>query len=81
VSGIVVALRDPYTGRIQPVRLSKKEALQRRDENEARVRALLETFRYLDIDPILVSSDDRADILSAFLAWTDLRRTRRVVGA
>jgi uncharacterized protein (DUF58 family) len=81
VSGIVVSLRDPATGRVTPVRLRRKEALRRRDENEARVEEIMETFRYLDVDPVLVSTDDRADILAAFLAWSDLRRTRRVVGA
>jgi uncharacterized protein (DUF58 family) len=81
VSGIVVCLRDPGTGRITPVRLRKKEALSRKAENEERIHQLLETFRYLDVDPVLVSTDDRADILTAFLAWTELRRTRRIVGA
>jgi hypothetical protein len=42
---------------------------------------LLDAFRYLDIDPVFISSNDRAEILTAFLEWTELRRTRRVVGA
>jgi hypothetical protein len=45
--------------------------------NEERTRDLLEMFRTLDFDPILVSSNDRAQILSEFLAWTALRRARR----
>jgi uncharacterized protein (DUF58 family) len=81
VSGIVVSLRDPRTGRVAPVRLRAREARARRAANEERVQALLETFRTLDIDPILVSSSDPADILAPFLAWADLRRTRRVLGA
>ena len=81
VSGIVVSLRDPRTGRVTPVRLRKKEALRRAAANQERISDLLETFRYLDVDPVLISSSDRAEILTAFLAWTDLRRTRRVVGA
>ena len=44
-------------------------------------RELTETFRLLDIDPILLGSSERSDILAQFLMWTDLRRTRRVVGA
>ena len=43
--------------------------------------ACLETFRQLDIDPVVVTSSDRGDILAEFLMWTDLRRTRRVIGA
>ncbi len=81
VTGIVVALRDPRTGRVVPVRLTRKEAAVRKAANEARLQALLETFRMLDVDPILVSSSERAEALAPFLQWADLRRTRRVLGA
>lgn len=81
VSGIVVSLRDPETGRVRPVRLRRKEVEARRAANEDRLHALTETFRLLDIDPVMLSSSDRSDILANFLVWTDLRRTRRVVGA
>jgi uncharacterized protein (DUF58 family) len=81
ISGIVVPLREPRTGRIVHVRLTRKEAARRRAENEQRLESLLETFRVLDIDPILVSTSDRAEILTSFLLWTELRRTRRVIGA
>jgi uncharacterized protein (DUF58 family) len=77
VSGIVVSLRDPRTGKVAPIRLRRKEAAARKAENEERTRDLLETFRTLDFDPVLVSSNDRAEILSEFLAWTALRRARR----
>ena len=81
VSGIVVSLRDPRTGRIVPVRLRAREVAARRAANEERTRDLLETFRVTDVDPILVSSSDPAEVFAPFLAWTDLRRTRRVLGA
>ena len=81
VSGIVVSLRNPRTGRIAPVRLRANEAATRRVANEERTRDLLETFRAIDVDPIRVSSTDPAEVLAPFLAWTDLRRTRRVLGA
>jgi uncharacterized protein (DUF58 family) len=81
VSGIVVPLREPRSGRLSLVRLRGKQAADRRALNEERARELLETFRFADIDPVVVSSDDRSEILAEFLAWTDLRRTRRVVGA
>jgi hypothetical protein len=35
----------------------------------------------VDVDPVLVSSSDPATILAEFLVWSDMRRTRRVVGA
>jgi uncharacterized protein (DUF58 family) len=81
VSRIVVPLRDPRTGRVKYVRLRAKEAAARRAANEKRTQDVLELFRALDFDPILVSSSDPGKILGEFLAWTDLRRTRRVLGA
>jgi hypothetical protein len=38
-------------------------------------------FRFLDIDPVVVTTNDRAAILEELLIWADLRRTRRVIGA
>jgi uncharacterized protein (DUF58 family) len=81
VSGIVVPLRDARTGRISSARLRKKEVDARREHNRARTAELLETFRFLDVDPIVVTSSDPGTILAEFLLWADLRRTRRVIGA
>jgi uncharacterized protein (DUF58 family) len=81
VEGIVVPLREPRSGRISPVRLRSHEVAERRERNRARTAALLETFRLVDIDPVVVTSSDPADVLAAFLLWADLRRTRRVIGA
>jgi uncharacterized protein (DUF58 family) len=81
VDGIVVPLRDPRSGRVSSARLRRKEIATRREHNRARTAALLETFRFLDIDPVVVTSSDPAAILEEFLVWADLRRTRRVIGA
>jgi uncharacterized protein (DUF58 family) len=81
VDGIVVPLRDPRSGRVSSVRLRRSEVAARRQEHRERAGELLETFRQLDIDPVVVTSSDRGDILAEFLVWTDLRRTRRVIGA
>ena len=81
VSGIVVSLRDPESGRLVPVRLRRKEIAARRRANEERTASLVESFRQLDLDPVIVSSNDKADLLEAFLGWSELRRIRRVVGA
>jgi uncharacterized protein (DUF58 family) len=77
VSGIVLPIHDPRSGRVSSVRLRAKEARARRLANEARLAELLETFMMLDLDPILVSSSDPSEILSSFLGWTALRRARR----
>ncbi len=81
VGGIVVPLRNPHTGRIVPVRLRAKEVAARKAANEKRTADLLEMFRVIDVDPVLVSTSDKAETLGQFLAWTDIRRTRRVLGA
>jgi uncharacterized protein (DUF58 family) len=81
ISGVVVSLRDPATGRVVPVRLTAKEAATRRTSNEARVHETLESFRMFDIDPVLISSSDRGDVLAGFLTWSELRRTRRITGS
>jgi uncharacterized protein (DUF58 family) len=77
VSGIVVPLRDPRSGRITHVRLTKKEAAARRRENEERLLALLDELTLLDLDPVLISSSDPSDVLGAFLDWNEFRRARR----
>jgi uncharacterized protein (DUF58 family) len=79
VGGIVVPFRDPRTGRRAGARLRAKDATARRMENEERRRALLATFASVDLDPVLVSSDDPADVLGAFLAWAERRRARRAL--
>jgi len=81
VSGIVVPLRDARSGRVTGVRLRKHEVHARRSLNQERLQQLLASFQLLDIDPLVVSSSDRAQILSEFLVWSDLRRSRRVIGA
>jgi uncharacterized protein (DUF58 family) len=79
VHGIVLPLRDPRTGRAAPVRLTAREAAERREANERRFAELLDVFHGLDLDPVLVSSSDPGDILSSFLDWSESRRTRHVV--
>jgi uncharacterized protein (DUF58 family) len=81
VNGLVVSLRDPTTGRVSSVRLRRGEATARRAANEQRTSELLDTFRAVDVDPVVITSSDPAEILAEFLIWSDLRRTRRVVGA
>lgn len=78
VAGIVVPLRDPHTGRLVPVRLRAREAAARRAANEARIRTLVERFRALDLEPVVVSWSEPVEILASFLDWADLRRARRV---
>jgi uncharacterized protein (DUF58 family) len=80
VSGIVVPLADPRTGRRSLVRMSAREAAARRASNEQRLEVLLDGFKALDLEPVLLSSDDRAEILWAFAAWSEQRLYRRGQG-
>jgi uncharacterized protein (DUF58 family) len=80
VSGIVVPLRDPRSGRITHVRLTRKEAAAKRREHEERLLALLDELTVLDLDPLLISSSDPSDVLGAFLDWNEFRRARRGAG-
>lgn len=75
--GIVLPLRDPRTGRRSDVRLRRRETAARRTTNEERFQALLAGFGATGLDPVVVSSSDRADVLGAFLTWGELRRLQR----
>jgi uncharacterized protein (DUF58 family) len=80
VGGISVGLSDPATGRTRYVRLSRREAAARREANETRWRDLLAGFRRLALDPVVVASSNRADVLGSFLAWAEHRRYARAWG-
>ena len=64
-------------GRVSFVRLTAREAAERRQQNERRFERLVDGLRELDLEPVVVSSSDRDAILSAFLEWTEQRRYRR----
>ena len=73
VAGVVVPLAEPGTGRIHYARFSAREVRERRARNEARLAAILEGFRQLDIEPVLVSSADEQDIFWQFTEWSEQR--------
>ena len=73
VSGTMVPLVEPSTGRLAYLRLSRAAALERRGANEERWARLLRTFAALDLDPVIVDSADPAAVLVAFVAWSEQR--------
>jgi hypothetical protein len=77
------ALRDARTGSVDGRSASQEGGRDQRTAlNQERLNKLLETLRLLDIDPIgRLLQNDRSEILSALLVWSDRRRTRRVIGA
>ncbi|HXF97705.1 MAG TPA: DUF58 domain-containing protein [Gaiellaceae bacterium] len=80
-AGIVLPLLDPASGRAVEVRLTRREAAERRQANEARFRRLLDDLSLLGLDPVAISSSELPDVLASFLVWAELRRVRRVAGA
>jgi uncharacterized protein (DUF58 family) len=77
VGDVVLPLADPRTGRVRPVRLTTAEAVERRETNRHRWERLLDALRGVDLEPVIVSSNDAADILGAFLAWAEQRQYSR----
>jgi uncharacterized protein (DUF58 family) len=73
VGGTVVPFADPTGARVRLVRPSRAESVRRREANERRHRELVHGLRALDLDPVLVSSHDRRDVVFAFLRWADQR--------
>lgn len=73
VGGAVLPFADPKTGSVSLVRIPARDASARREANESRYRDLVRGLRALDLDPVLVSSHDRRDVVYAFLTWADQR--------
>lgn len=77
IGGVVVPFWDPRERRVMPVRLTDAEAATRREQNEERLSALLASLQAYELEPVLLSSDDRDGIFRSLLAWAELRRFRR----
>lgn len=73
VSGIVVPFLDAASYRLRHASLSGAEVAERRDANEARLTSIVSTFRSLDVEPVLLSSADVGETVTAFLGWADRR--------
>jgi hypothetical protein len=74
VSSVVVPVADPGSQRVRLVRLSRREARERRAANEERARGTVGTLNDLGLEPIVLTTADREKIFSAFLEWDELRR-------
>jgi uncharacterized protein (DUF58 family) len=74
VGGLSIPVFDPATGTRGTLRLTRREARQRRAENEERLRGLLDVFLDLQLETIVLSSSDHEEILGSFFDWADQRR-------
>jgi uncharacterized protein (DUF58 family) len=74
VPAVILPLVDPASGEIVDVRLSRREANERRQANQERSAALLAGFRSLGIEPVLIGTSDPDEIMFLFLEWASRRR-------
>ena len=74
VSGTLLPIADPATGRLARVRLSRAEVEARRSLNEARLRAVTGLFDSLGLDWVLLGTSDPSEIVAEFVAWSAARQ-------
>jgi uncharacterized protein (DUF58 family) len=77
VGSVAVPVVDPGESRVRSVRLTRREAAQRRRLNESRFAVLLAELRSLDLEPVVLGSSDPLAIDRAFLEWAEARRQSR----
>jgi uncharacterized protein (DUF58 family) len=73
ISGTSVPVLDPGTGKVSYLRMGRGEVAERRELNEARWRRVLDTFLFLDVEPVILSSERPDQILDAFVWWSEKR--------
>ena len=74
IGGVVVPFWDPERKRVMPVRMSAAEAAARAETNQERFSATLSSLRTFELEPVVLSSEDRSEIFLSFLEWAELRR-------
>jgi uncharacterized protein (DUF58 family) len=79
LDGVVLPVADPETAVIRDVRVTSRDARERRHANEARLQRLLRVFRHLGHDPVVLDEHSPAIVARAFLGWAERRRVARRV--
>ena len=74
IGGVAVPVADPRSGRVELVRLSRRQAARRRTENRERYAALIAELESVGLRPVELSASDPASVDEAFLAWAEERR-------
>ncbi|HJU46841.1 MAG TPA: DUF58 domain-containing protein [Gaiellaceae bacterium] len=77
LGGVAASFADVEERRFLTVRLSEREAAERRDAHERRLQGILGEFTDLGLDFVLVSAAEPVAISTAFLEWAE----QRVLGA
>ena len=73
VSGTMLPVVEPQTGRTRFLRLTSAEVRERREHNESRWARLQRTFALFDLDPIAITTSDPVQILEHFTTWAEQR--------
>jgi uncharacterized protein (DUF58 family) len=74
VSSVVVPLADPGSGKLRLVRLSRREARERRAANEQRAEEILTELQALGLEPVVIDTTSRDEIFTRFLEWVEARQ-------
>jgi uncharacterized protein (DUF58 family) len=77
VDSVVLPLVEPGTGRALDVRISRRDARDRRGANEGRFHALVANFLSLGLDPLVVATSDDDEIDQCFTDWASRRTAIR----
>jgi len=73
IGGLVVPFADPVTGRIRRVRVTRRDAERLRQRHEQRLATILEEFRSLNLDHVVIADPDPVAVVRAFREWADAR--------
>jgi uncharacterized protein (DUF58 family) len=74
IGGVAVPVADPRSGRVEVVRLSRRQATRRRGENAERYAALIAELESVGLRPVELAASDPASVDEAFLDWAEERR-------
>jgi uncharacterized protein (DUF58 family) len=77
VGSVALPIRDPQNGRVELVRLSRRETRSLRRRNETRLARLRDELVSLDLEPVVIGTSDPFDVDRAFVEWAELRRLSR----
>jgi uncharacterized protein (DUF58 family) len=73
VSGTMLPVVRPESRRVNFLRVSRREATERRRRNEERWERLLTRFTLFDLDPVVLSTSRPGEVLDQFTAWAEHR--------
>lgn len=77
VDSVIVPFAEPGSGTMLDVRVSKREARERKLSNQRRRDSLVANFRSLGLDPIVLATSDDGEVDALFTDWAAQRRVFR----